>query len=93
VYAPAVGSPPSHTEPEADLPDIDLTTDTRATRDTTEEVTPTEHTRPALRDVAVVVGLFVAYVAALTAIGVFRVVRWPFRHARNQQTAWRPLSL
>jgi hypothetical protein len=85
--SPQLEAPPSRSEPEVDAHETDITTDTRATRDTTEQVTSTGHTRPALRDVAVVVGLLVAYVVALTAIGVFRVVRWPFQHARNPQTA------
>lgn len=84
--SPQLEALPSHTEPEVDAPDLDLGTDKRATRDST-EATSTEHTRPALRDVAVVGGLFIAYVVALTAIGVYRVVRWPFRQAQNPQTA------
>ncbi len=84
--SPRLDTSPPTSEPEADVTELDLGTDTRTTRDST-EATSTEHTRPALRDVAVVGGLFVAYVAALTAIGMFRVVRWPFRQARNQQTA------
>jgi hypothetical protein len=57
--SPQLEAPPSHAESEADGPDLNLRTNTRATRDTT-EATSTEHTRPALRDVAVIGGLFVA---------------------------------
>ena len=84
--SPRLDTSPPTSEPEADVTELDLGTNTRTTRDST-GATSTEHTRPALRDVAVVGGLFVAYVAALTAIGMFRVVRWPFQQARNQQTA------
>jgi hypothetical protein len=80
--SPRLDASPPKSEPEADVTELDLGTDRRATCDST-EATSTEHTRPALRDVAVVGGLFVAYVVALTAIGVFRVVRWPFQHART----------
>jgi hypothetical protein len=79
-------APPSHTESKAGVSEVNVTTDTRANHDTTEEIPSLKYTRPSLRELVVFGCLFVAYVAALTVIGVVRAVQWLFEHTRNHQT-------
>lgn len=81
--SPQEASPPS-CQTKVDAPEIDSTTDVRR-RCSTTNATLSEGTRPSYREIVVIGGLFVAYVAALTAIGVFRAIKWPLKRIRAHQ--------